>query len=621
MDETIGGRFRVEREIAKGGMGRVVLAHDTRGGPPVAVKHVLPHLLGTDAERRFERECRAARLVRSSHVPHALAIGTDDRVGRFLAMEYIAGETLHDWVRTHGALGQASLVRIARDLLQALRDIRRAGVVHRDVKPANVLLPTAFEGTSSVERARLIDFGICRFLGEANVGLAEGESITTPGRPVGTLRMMAPEQLTGAGSAEARTATDVYGWGMVMFVAGSGRRPFADAESAKELVAAVLEGGHPGPHRAHTDCDPRLGRLVERALNVNPALRPNLAEIGEELERLCEDSVFSPGTSRGRRRAARRGARISTRVSPVVPPARSRSGVSHRAACSAPSAQFAGAPADPTQPSAAPIMTGAAIALPAPPKRARASSIPPPPPKLARSSAPPPPAKLARSSAPPPPAKLARSSAPPPSAKLARSSAPPPPPKLARSSAPPPPPKLARPSVPPPPPNLARPSVPPPPPKLSPRVPPPPARTALPSRRAAERTPSAPPPPPTRAAIRQRGSRKPTLRGAGRAVPPPPPPPPAHLTRRAPVPTPALLGSFSHHQTQHPPPQRQIAFPKVVPGEARAPSRAAIGPETQALAMATVGPPWSRDRFLATAAVGFVGVMTIALSLCALALG
>ena len=530
--DLIDARFRFVEEIAVGGMGRVVLTRDETTGRRVAVKYVLPHLRGTEVDRRFEREIRVARLVRSGHVARAIAVGRDPEVGRYLAMEYVDGPTVHARCAREGKLDHAASLKLGSQLLQALRDIRRAGVVHRDLKPANVMLG---------ERARVIDFGICRFLGEIDTGAEP--PITAPGRPVGTLRMMAPERLVSA--KETSTATDVYGWGMVMFVACCAHRPFGKARTAEQLVRAVLAGGHPGPHRIDHEVDARLGRLVERCLSATPTMRPSLMEIGAALDEIHRhDSVFrapAPAVPRTTKRPTHLPPEDRTERSapPAMPTSRSLGGLPARAI----EAAVAGASAKrraitpPPAPAPAPAPTrqpSRCSAPPAPATRAKSkASVAPPPPRVSMPSpAPrvsprvksvPPPAPRAKSV--PPPAPRAKSVAPraksvPPPAPRAKSSVPPPAPR-AKSSVPPAPRAKSKVSVPPPAPAArSKISVPPPPPSIRSKAPSvrPPASPLPPKSAPAAASSPAPVAPRT-----QLPSREPTLPGLGRATPVAPP--------------------------------------------------------------------------------------------------
>jgi serine/threonine protein kinase len=196
--------YHVERELASGGMGTVFLGRDTALDRPIAIKIIRPELASANAAERFLRE---ARILATLNHPNVVPI---HRVGErggffFYLMAYLEGETLAERL-ARGTLSRDEAVQLCRDLLDALEAAHRRGVVHRDIKPTNIIL---VEG-----RAILTDFGIAKSLSDPSTGL------TAPGQPVGTLEYMPPEQAAGG---DVTPRTDLYALAMVLYEAITGR--------------------------------------------------------------------------------------------------------------------------------------------------------------------------------------------------------------------------------------------------------------------------------------------------------------------------------------------------------------------------------------------------------------
>src|SRR3954447_2649952 len=251
------GRYVIERELGRGGMGAVFLARDENLQRRVALK-VIVTSLAADAEfhRRFEREARIAATLEHPHVVPVYDVGDVD--GRlFIAMRFIDGTDLGTELLHAGRLPPERLARILADVCDALDGAHRAGLVHRDVKPANVLLT----GAGSDEHAYLADFGLTR---EA----ASDSGLTGTGQWVGTIDYAAPEQIE-AGRVDART--DVYSAACLAFHALTGRTPFVGGTAAK--LHGHL-GAHP-PHAAElvTDLPPAVDGVLARGMAKAPEAR------------------------------------------------------------------------------------------------------------------------------------------------------------------------------------------------------------------------------------------------------------------------------------------------------------------------------------------------------------
>jgi hypothetical protein len=259
--DLLAGRYRVLERLGSGGMATVHRARDERLERDVAVKVLLPNLAGDPATAaRFEREARS--LAASTH-PGVVAVfdvdAGDPQAGRepFFVMELCRGGSLADRLGPDRPMAPDDLIPILVPIADGLADLHRRGVVHRDIKPQNILFGD--------DRAKLADFG----LAQSNDGEGVSE-LTTPGTTVGTLAYLAPELLAGD---RATPATDVYALGVVTFVALTGRSP-RPGSSMAELVGA---SGTPAP--AVSTLAPDLGlafdEIVGSALAVDPDDRPD----------------------------------------------------------------------------------------------------------------------------------------------------------------------------------------------------------------------------------------------------------------------------------------------------------------------------------------------------------
>ncbi len=250
--DALSSRFAIERELGRGGMGVVFLARDLRLDRRVALK-ALPPLLAADVELR-ERFLREARTAAGLAHPSIVAVHEADEAGgiAYFAMGYIDGESLGDRVCARGALPPVEAVPILRDTARALAYAHARGIVHRDVKPENVLL----EHPSG--RAMVTDFGIAR---------AERDpSLTADGHLVGTAAYMSPEQCAGH-AVDGRS--DIYSLGVVAFFALSGQLPFSEGSTAGMLVAHVSR--HPPPLSSVAPAVPsRLAAVIDRCLRKAP---------------------------------------------------------------------------------------------------------------------------------------------------------------------------------------------------------------------------------------------------------------------------------------------------------------------------------------------------------------
>jgi len=264
LQQALAGRYSLERELGRGGMGIVYLGREVALDRPVALKLLPPHLARRpSARRRFLHEARiAAKLSHPNIVPIYAVDEVDDYV--FFAMAYIDGETLGERIRQRGPRPPSEVVRILREVAWALDYAHAQGIVHRDVKPDNILLE------SGSGRALVADFGIA-----SAAESAEGEDAR---RVSGTAEFMSPEQASGA---PVGPASDTYSLGVVGFYALSGQLPFQGSTPAVVLAKHVSEPPPPLSSVA-PEVPGKLARTIDGCLVKDPGVR------GAHGERLAE---------------------------------------------------------------------------------------------------------------------------------------------------------------------------------------------------------------------------------------------------------------------------------------------------------------------------------------------
>ncbi len=265
--DLLAGRYRLDEQIGRGGMATVFRAWDTQLGRPVAVKLLRPEIVtDPDLALRFRREAHAAAVLHHPAVVGYLGSGTDGSQP-FLVMELVDGDDLATRIRHAAPLPPRTAVRIAADVASGLAVAHARGIVHRDVKPGNIIL----DGS---DRARITDFGVARIAAESEA--------TIPGTTLGSVHYFSPEQARGLPTSPA---SDVYSLGLVLYEMLTGTRPFTGETTAAIALARV---GAPAPHPRAVDptLPLDLDAVVAKALDPDPASRyPDGGAFADALER------------------------------------------------------------------------------------------------------------------------------------------------------------------------------------------------------------------------------------------------------------------------------------------------------------------------------------------------
>ncbi|HRH00922.1 MAG TPA: serine/threonine-protein kinase, partial [Polyangiaceae bacterium] len=255
------GKFLVERELGRGGMGSVLLVRHPELGTRVALKVMLPeHATDERLVERFLREGRATARLSSEHVARVFDAGRHADGFPYLVMEFLAGYTLHDRLARGGPLGVPAAVDLLLQACEGVAHAHAAGIVHRDLKPANLFLVPRPDGSVCL---KVLDFGIAKDVGGANPMTATAESFGSP-------EYMSPEQIRAAKTVDPRS--DVWALGVVLFEMLTGRVPFESA-SVFEVASKIL-GEAPLPVGAlRPDAPPGLQAALATCLEKSPQRR------------------------------------------------------------------------------------------------------------------------------------------------------------------------------------------------------------------------------------------------------------------------------------------------------------------------------------------------------------
>lgn len=284
--DLLAGKYRIERKIGEGGMGRVVVARHLELDERVAIKFLLPQALSEpEAVMRFAREARASVKIKSEHVARTLDVGKLENGAPYMVMEYLQGADLGARLRQLGPLPIEQAVDFMLQACHALADAHAIGIIHRDIKPSNLFVIRKSDGQESI---KVLDFGISKLTGVATDGTDLG--MTRTQTIMGSPYYMSPEQMASSRNVDA--ATDIWALGITLHELLAGQPPFR-GETVTELCSKVLTQPIPRLREWRPDAPDGLQAVLDRCLEKVPSNRySNVAELATAL------AAF--GTDRGR---------------------------------------------------------------------------------------------------------------------------------------------------------------------------------------------------------------------------------------------------------------------------------------------------------------------------------
>ena len=288
---ALGATYTLQRELGGGGMSRVFVAQEIHLGRMVVMKVVAEELAGGMSVERFHREIRLAAMLQHPHIVPVLTAGEAHGV-LYYTMPLVEGESLRARLERDGAFSLEEAITVLRDVAGALEYAHAKGVVHRDVKPDNILLTGA--------AAVVTDFGIAKAL-EHSVIAERGTALTQAGLSIGTPEYMAPEQALADPDVDHRA--DLYAFGCVAYEVLTGKSPFAGRAQMK-LVAAHLTEAPVRVEAARTGLPRSLAAVVMQCLEKDPAARPaNALQVMSALDRALVELATAPPAKTDERRS------------------------------------------------------------------------------------------------------------------------------------------------------------------------------------------------------------------------------------------------------------------------------------------------------------------------------
>jgi eukaryotic-like serine/threonine-protein kinase len=295
---ALGGSYTIERELTGGGMALVYVGEDHDLGRKVVIKILPPELAASVSAERFRREILTVARLQHPHIVPVLKAGDVDGLPYFV-MPYVDGESIDVRLRRTPTLGVRETLGIMKDVARALSFAHEHGVVHRDIKPGNVLLAAG--------SATVTDFGVAKALSSARRSGEKGAGLTNTGMSLGTILYMAPEQAAGDPDIDGRA--DIYSLGVTAYEMLAGAAPFANL-GPRAMLTARLTLPPPPLSSIRKDVPAGLERLIARCLAIDPADRPQtanaLVEALEDPETMSGSfASTTPKTARGGNRVTR----------------------------------------------------------------------------------------------------------------------------------------------------------------------------------------------------------------------------------------------------------------------------------------------------------------------------
>jgi eukaryotic-like serine/threonine-protein kinase len=297
---ALGGSYTIERELTGGGMALVFVGEDHDLGRKVVIKILPPELAASVSAERFRREILTVARLQHPHIVPILKAGEVDGLPYFV-MPYVDGESIDIRLRRTPTFTVRETLGIMKDVERALAFAHAQGVVHRDIKPGNVLLAAG--------SATVTDFGVAKALSSARRSGEKGAGLTNTGMSLGTILYMAPEQAAGDPDIDGRA--DIYSLGITAYEMLAGTAPFA-ALGPRAMLTARLTLPPPPLSTIRKDVPAGLERLIARCLAIDPADRPQTA--AELVEGLEDPGTLSGSFASSATGIARRGSRVTRAV-------------------------------------------------------------------------------------------------------------------------------------------------------------------------------------------------------------------------------------------------------------------------------------------------------------------
>jgi serine/threonine-protein kinase len=282
--KLVAGKYRIERVIGVGGMGVLMAAEHEGLHTKVAIKFLLPEMLGhKDIVARFTREAQAAVQIKNEHVAHILDVGTLESGAPYIVMEYLDGGDLAAWLQQRGPLPVEQAVDFVLQACVAMAEAHGLGIIHRDLKPANLFCIKRPDGQLSI---KVLDFGISKMTGIADSAELSGTKTSTV---MGSPFYMSPEQMRATKDADAQS--DIWALGVILYELLTGKVPF-DGKAATDLAIKVATEPPPAPRLLRPDVPPGLEAAILRCLEKNKRDRfQNVAELAVGLVEFAPKSA------------------------------------------------------------------------------------------------------------------------------------------------------------------------------------------------------------------------------------------------------------------------------------------------------------------------------------------